>query len=368
MARYWPLGTGRIVTSPFGPRDGGFHAGTDFGFPGGSANKPVYACASGTVIYVGAAQGYGGPDPAGWLVIDHPAGAGGGCTEYGHIIREVARGDHVTAGQRIARINPDSATNGGTAPHLHLSVMPREYNPNAKMDPIPWLAGALEPPAAATIFGPDISNNNGVVDLDRVKAEGFEFVWAKVSEGTGFRDTYWPRTRDWAREIGLILAGYHYIRESDPNRQADLFVDQLGDRSIPAMLDFEEGGGGIDNFWAVLHAIEARGVHVALSYIPRWYWERIGKPDLSRVPGLIQSSYVDGTGYASVLYPGDDSIRWAAFGGRQPDVLQFTDRALIAGKSLDANAFRGSPDQLRTLLGLTHEQTKTKWPDGTRNL
>ena len=52
----------------------------------------------------------------------------------------------------------------------------------------------------ATIFGPDISNNNGVVDLDRVKAEGFDFVWAKVSEGTSFRDTYWPRTRDWARE------------------------------------------------------------------------------------------------------------------------------------------------------------------------
>ena len=207
-----------------------------------------------------------------------------------------------------------------------------------------------------------------MVDLDRVKAEGFEFVWAKVSEGTIFRDTYWPRTRDWARKIGLILAGYHYVRESDPNRQADLFVDQLGDRSIPAMLDFEEGSGGIDNFWAVLHAIEARGVHVALSYIPRWYWERIGRPDLSRVPGLIQSSYVDGTGYASVLYPGDDSIRWAAYGGRQPDVLQFTDRALIAGKRLDANAFRGSPDQLRTLLGLTPEGDEDEMAGSTQNL
>jgi len=76
---------------------------------------------------------------------------------------------------------------------------------------------------------------------------------------------------------------------------------------------------------------------------------------LSRVPGLIQSSYVNGTGYASVLYPGDDSIRWAPFGGCQPDILQFTDRALIAGKVLDANAFRGSPDQLGTLLGLTRE-------------
>jgi len=102
MARYWPLGAGRIVTSPFGPRDDGFHAGTDFGFPGGSANKPVYACASGTVIYAGAAQGYGGPDPAGWLVIDHPGGVGGGCTEYGHIIREVARGAHVSASRNAA--------------------------------------------------------------------------------------------------------------------------------------------------------------------------------------------------------------------------------------------------------------------------
>jgi hypothetical protein len=44
------------------------------------------------------------------------------------------------------------------------------------------------------------------------------------------------------------------------------------------------------------------------------------------VPGLIQSSYVMGTGYASVLYPGDDSIRWAPYGSRQPDVLQFTER------------------------------------------
>ena len=208
-------------------------------------------------------------------------------------------------------------------------------------------SGALEL-SRMTTFGPDISNNNGVVNLDRVKAEGFDFVWAKVSEGTSFRDTYWPRTRDWARGIGLILAGYHYVRESDPNGQADLFVDQLGDKSIPAMLDFKDGGGGIDNFWSVLHAIEARGVHVALFYVPLWYWERIGRPDLSRVPGLIQSSYVDGSGPASVLYPGNNSPRWAAYGGRQPDILQFTDSAVIAGVPI----FRGgwSTDRDDTLV------------------
>ena len=144
-ARYWPLATGRMVTSPFGPRAGGFHSGVDFGWPGGSANKPVYAVQGGTVIYAGAAQGYGGPDPAGWLVIDSSTEQGGGCLEYGHIIREVNVGDRVAAGQRIGRINPDSGTNGGVAPHLHLSDMPYAYNASTKQDPMPRLAAALEP-------------------------------------------------------------------------------------------------------------------------------------------------------------------------------------------------------------------------------
>ena len=65
-----------------------------------------------------------------------------------------------------------------------------------------------------------------------------------------------------------------------------------------------------------------------------------------------------------MLYPGNDSIRWAAFGGRRPTFLQFTDRALIAG-NLDANAFRVH----RTNSDAAHsyrEETKTKWLDGIR--
>jgi hypothetical protein len=208
------------------------------------------------------------------------------------------------------------------------------------------------PPAAVTTtYGIDISNHQGVMDLAQVKAEGFDFVWAKVSEGDSYRDPFWPRTRDDAQRLGLILAGYHYVKTGDPLAQARLFVDQLGDTSIPAMLDFEAGSGGIDQFWAVKAAIESLGVTVALSYIPDWYWEQIGKPDLSQVPGLIRSEYVGGSGYASNLYPGNNSPLWGAYGGRTPDILQFTDRALVAGKSVDANAFRGSPDQLRDLLG-----------------
>jgi murein DD-endopeptidase MepM/ murein hydrolase activator NlpD len=143
--RFYPLGTGREVMSPYGPRDGGFHSGVDYGRAGGSANMPVYAVQGGTVIFSGPAQGYGGPDPAGWLVIDHPKEDGSGCSEYGHIVREVDGGQRVEAGWLIGHINPDQGTNGGVAPHLHFAVMPHGYDSAAKMDPQPWLSGAREP-------------------------------------------------------------------------------------------------------------------------------------------------------------------------------------------------------------------------------
>lgn len=224
---------------------------------------------------------------------------------------------------------------------------------------------AIAPGPTVTTWGIDISNHQGDMDLARVKAEGFDFIWCKVSEGSGYRDPFWPQNRDRARAAGLILAGYHYVRTGDPAAQARLFVDHLGDTSIPAMLDFEDGSGDITQFWAVKAEVEKLGVRVSLSYIPDWYWERIGKPDLSKVPGLISSEYVSGTGYASVLYPGNQSGFWKAYGGRTPDVLQFTDRALVAGKSVDANAFRGTPDQLRALLTLNQPTTPPAEEDTT---
>ena len=145
-AQYWPLERGRLVTSPYGPRAGGWHFGTDFGFPGGSGGRPVFAIDDGTVLYSGAAQGYGGPDPAGWVVVQSDDGT---VWEYGHIVRlpHIKVGTPVRAGDLIAHINPDSATNGGTAPHLHLSLMLNGYRPNAKIDPLPILGGAKDPAA-----------------------------------------------------------------------------------------------------------------------------------------------------------------------------------------------------------------------------
>ena len=130
------------VTSGFGPRWGTHHWGTDFGAPGGSGGRPIYAVKDGTVVRSGPASGFGQ-----WVGIDHPATNGGGETIYGHIIPEVKAGDRVKEGQRIAHINPNRATNGGVDPHLHLEWHRYTWTPPGpdRLDPMKKLTGAKWP-------------------------------------------------------------------------------------------------------------------------------------------------------------------------------------------------------------------------------
>lgn len=200
-----------------------------------------------------------------------------------------------------------------------------------------------------TIYGIDIASYQDGLDLGEVKREGFDFVFVKVTQGLNYVNPDWESWRATAAANGLILAGYHYLDTSNPDIQAELFVSHLG--AVPAMIDFEQGGGAETNFWAFVNACNARGVQIRLSYEPRWYWQQIGSPDITQLPGLIQSSYVTGTGPASALYPGDDWTGWTGFGGASVQVLQYTDAALVAGMTVDANAFRGTRQQLSSLLG-----------------
>lgn len=149
-SKFWPMKRGHVVTSGFGARWGTTHWGADFGWDGGSGGLPVFAVQGGTVVMVGPASGFGS-----WVVVDHPTEDGGGTTVYGHIIPEVRQGQRVEAGQRIARINPDSSTNGGVAPHLHLEWHRYTWAQQGanRLDPVPMLAGAGFPdeaPAPAT--------------------------------------------------------------------------------------------------------------------------------------------------------------------------------------------------------------------------
>lgn len=128
-----PVPKGFYVTSHFGPRWGTVHYGTDFGNGGGSGGHPIYAVKDMTVTMAGPASGFGQ-----WIVGDHHANVGGGTSVYGHIIPEVRVGQFVREGARIGYINPNSATNGGVAPHLHYEFHRYSYAPPGadRLDPM----------------------------------------------------------------------------------------------------------------------------------------------------------------------------------------------------------------------------------------
>lgn len=104
----WPVKGGGRLTSPYGWRSGGFHAGIDVA---ASRGTPVLAADSGVVVFVGRDGGYGNA-----VVIYH----GNYYTRYAHHSENLVReGQAVNKGEIIARVG---STGRSTANHLHFEI------------------------------------------------------------------------------------------------------------------------------------------------------------------------------------------------------------------------------------------------------
>ncbi|WP_433662439.1 peptidoglycan DD-metalloendopeptidase family protein [Nocardia sp. CA-128927] len=365
------------IASGFGPRWGAMHLGLDFAAADGT---PIYAAQSGTVAYIGAASGFGQ-----WIVLDHPQEAGGGTTVYGHMwdayATGLSQGDQVVAGQLIAYVGSNGESTG---PHCHFEVHPSVWAAGSQIDPQPWLAGATEPGAEApeptppareehtvsTHFGIDIASYQAGLDMAQVAAEGFSYVIAKATEGDDYWSPFYRDQRDSARRNGLLFGAYHYVREGvSASAQVDNYTAIEPDKTIPVMLDVELGSGGIDLTREMLAEFSRRGYHVNLVYLPRWFWNgHYGRADLSGLPPLMSSNYVEGSGHASALYPGDTHEGWSGYGGNIVGVYQFSDQGQVAGYALDVNAFRGTRAGLEALFSTTQEDDLPYTPEDLKAL
>lgn len=207
-----------------------------------------------------------------------------------------------------------------------------------------------------TLFGVDISNHQQNIDIGQIAREGFGAVIAKASEGSSYVDPYFARNRDLARRNGLVFWGYHYLRSGDPRGNA-LCWDRAvtGDRTVACMIDWEDGGGGLADALAFKAEVEQLGYRVPMTYTGKWYWQRIGQPGgINALGALMDSNYGrNPTGAASTIYDADGRNSWRSYGGSDAVLLQFTDHAQVAGRTVDAWAFRGTRDQLSALLGGT---------------
>lgn len=215
------------------------------------------------------------------------------------------------------------------------------------------------------ILGLDISHHQGTQPpLAWARAEGIEFVVIKSTEGASYVDPRFADNLRRARAAGLLVAAYHYVRSSATAAEQVANVRRAVPRDVPVIPDVEANSGTLPRVRDLVYLLREAGYHVPLLYLPRWYWQELGRPSLAGLPPLWSSRYPDNV----VDDLRDELARvpssyWDGYGGLNVAVLQFTSSARIAGYApLDANAFRGTRTELLRLLGYQRED------DNVRNL
>jgi len=185
-----------------------------------------------------------------------------------------------------------------------------------------------------TFFYPDVSNHNAGLVIQ----PGTVAVCAKASEGVDYRDPTYPGFRSQVSKVGGLFMAYHWTWCANIAAEAYNAFGMVGP-DTPMMWDVENTSRlqSVSGILALTDAYRKLGGLVTLCYLPRWYWQRMGSPDLRplRDAGLrlVSSNY---TSYA------DGGVGWDTYGGWAPYVWQYTDRQPYGGKLVDFNACQDS--------------------------
>lgn len=145
------------VTSPYGPRGGGFHGGTDFGWtPETGQSFPVCATDAGTVVYCADESAYGGGNV---VNIDHDDGHQ---SRYFHLAYwTIEVGQRVAAGEQIA-MSGDTGVPG--QPHLHFELLDGNGNRYDPVTVLEWPDATTPPPDVPPVL-PELPKGESVFVL-----------------------------------------------------------------------------------------------------------------------------------------------------------------------------------------------------------
>jgi lysozyme len=198
----------------------------------------------------------------------------------------------------------------------------------------------------------DISHHNGNVNFRKVAEAGILGVIHKASQGQTGRDPTYKGNRRKAEEAGLFWGAYHFATGSDGLRQADNFVEAVGDLDkVLLVLDFEPNPTG-----------PSMSLEEARSFVTHV------KEKTGRFPGFYSGHFIK-----QLLGSASDPLLkqcwfWLAQYGPTPVVpanwgtwtmWQYTDGAngpephKVEGIGrCDRDKFNGSVQQLKTLWGV----------------
>lgn len=207
-----------------------------------------------------------------------------------------------------------------------------------------------------TLFYPDVSGYQGNIDLAGVPA-----ACAKATEGTGYASPWYTAQEAEAARSGAFFFAYHFLHHGNAAAQAQHAHSVAG--GVPLMLDFEPTGTSaptLADATAFIRAYRKAGGTCWLAYLPHWYWQQLGSPDLKPLRDLgmllVSSAYPGG-------YPGDHGSGWTPYGGyREVTVWQYTSSQALHGEPVDFNAYRGTLAQLKQLVTKGHLDTGPVMP------
>lgn len=185
------------------------------------------------------------------------------------------------------------------------------------------------------MYFPDIYSGQAGIDL-----KGALAVICKATEGTGYVNPDYARAKANAASHGALFCSYHFLHAGNAAAQAQHAFSVAG--HVPLMADFEPTSGSspqLADAAAFTEEYRRLGGILHLLYLPRWYWQQLGSPDLGIMRSfgmaLVSSDY---TTYTDA----DSGPGWQPYGGMTPAVWQYTSTLQWNGFRCDFNAFRGS--------------------------
>jgi GH25 family lysozyme M1 (1,4-beta-N-acetylmuramidase) len=221
-----------------------------------------------------------------------------------------------------------------------------------------------------TVFGMDSSHYDGFISkamAAKMVAEGIQFFTAKVSEATNYDDPADGTNLSNLRDAGVkVLGGYHVVRSSGTIKAQVEYYLSLLDRDEPWWRDFPGFFHQVDlELWGYDNVSAARGMDfgkaledasqkLVVMYASKGMYGnglRAWKPR-----PLWNANYPSNrkAGFKA-LYPGDDGPGFVEYSDQMPLFWQYTSSATIGGlTTCDANAFRGTFDQLYQLITGKH--------------
>jgi hypothetical protein len=238
-------------------------------------------------------------------------------------------------------------------------------------------------------YGTDCSDydwTRGPMDVAAMARDGIQFLTHKATEGTKTRHVHYGEALNRARAAGIPFMGAYMVPRTPGNgghgsvqAQVDYLLAYL-DAQTPWWRGTPEFFLQVDTeHWGYDDVAPRYGVQACdllraqtgkwvVHYAPRWaYQDSIGGDH-----PLWASSYGSNPAVPyRQAYPGDKAAGWAPYSGRTPVFLQYGSKLTIGRQpGCDANAFRGTPDQLRTLITGGDMATdlnldQTVWTDAT---